>query len=63
MISIFRSFSTELKFYLIMNALFSFGTGLSGVFQNVFLWKLDKTYSLLAYYSLYWSVAIIISFG
>lgn len=63
MISIYRSFSTELKFYLIMNALFSFGTGLSGVFQNVFLWRLDKTYSLLAYYSLYWSVAIIISFG
>lgn len=63
MISIFKSFSTELKYYLLMNALFSFGTGLSGVFQSVFLWKLDKTYSLLAYYSLYWSVAIIISFG
>ncbi|MGM0828955.1 MAG: MFS transporter [Bacillota bacterium] len=63
MITIFRSFSTELKFYLIMNALFSFGTGLSVVFQNVFLWKMDKTYSLLAYYSLFWSVAIIISFG
>jgi MFS transporter, YQGE family, putative transporter len=46
-----------------MNALFSFGTGLSVVFQNVFLWKLDKTYSLLAHYSLYWSVAIIFSFG
>jgi MFS transporter, YQGE family, putative transporter len=63
MLSIFRSFSTELKFYLLMNALFAFGTSLSGVFQSVFLWKLDKTYSLLAYYSLYWSVAIIFSFG
>jgi MFS transporter, YQGE family, putative transporter len=63
MLSIFRSFSTELKFYLLMNALFTFGTSLSGVFQSVFLWKLDKTYSLLAYYSLYWSVAIIFSFG
>ncbi len=63
MLSIFRSFSTELKFYLLMNALFAFGTSLSGVFQSVFLWKLDKTYSLLAYYSMYWSVAIIISFG
>lgn len=63
MLSIFKSFSTELKFYLLMNALFAFGTSLSGVFQSVFLWKLDKTYSLLAYYSLYWSVAIIISFG
>lgn len=63
MVSIFKSFSVELKFYLIMNAFFSFGTALSGVFQSVFLWKLDKTYSLLAYYSLYWSVAIIISFG
>lgn len=63
MFSIFRSFSTELKFYLLMNALFAFGTSLSGVFQSVFLWKLDKTYSLLAYYSMYWSVAIIISFG
>ncbi|PLR95890.1 MFS transporter [Bacillus sp. T33-2] len=63
MFSIFKSFSTELKFYLLMNALFAFGTSLSGVFQSVFLWKLDKTYSLLAYYSMYWSVAIIISFG
>lgn len=63
MLSIFKSFSTELKFYLLMNALFAFGTSLSGVFQSVFLWRLDKTYSLLAYYSMYWSVAIIISFG
>ncbi|MEH7747696.1 MFS transporter [Neobacillus drentensis] len=63
MFQIFKSFSTELKFYLLMNALFSFGQVLSGVFQSVFLWKLDKTYSLLAYYSLYWSIAIIICFG
>lgn len=63
MSSIFKSFSTELKFYLLMNTFFSFGTALSGVFQSVFLWKLDKTYSLLAYYSLYWSIAIIICFG
>ncbi|MED1203390.1 MFS transporter [Heyndrickxia acidicola] len=63
MFAIFKSFSTELKFYLLMNTFFSFGGALSGVFQSVFLWKLDKTYSLLAYYSLYWSVAIIFSFG
>ncbi|WHY77052.1 MFS transporter [Neobacillus sp. WH10] len=63
MSSIFKSFSTELKFYLLMNTFFSFGTALSGVFQSVFLWKLDKTFSLLAYYSLYWSIAIIICFG
>jgi MFS transporter, YQGE family, putative transporter len=61
--SIIRSFSTELKFYLLMNTFFSFGTALSGVFQSVFLWKLDYTYTLLAHYSLYWSVAIIFSFG
>jgi MFS family permease len=46
-----------------MNALFSFGGNLSGVFQSVFLWKLDKTYSLLAYFSMYWSLAIILFFG
>ncbi|MDP4106268.1 MAG: MFS transporter [Bacillota bacterium] len=63
MYSIFKSFSLELKFYLIMNALFSFGGNLSGVFQSVFLWKLDKTYSLLAYFSMYWSLAIILFFG
>lgn len=63
MLQIFKSFSTELKFYLLMNALFSFGTGLSGIFQSVFLWKLDKTYSLLAYYSLYLSITVIFSFG
>jgi MFS transporter, YQGE family, putative transporter len=63
MFQIFKSFSTELKFYLLMNTFFSFGGALSGVFQSVFLWKLDKTYSLLAYYSLYWSLAIIVFFG
>lgn len=63
MFKIFKSFSTELKFYLLMNAFFSFGVALSGVFQSVFLWKLDKSYSLLAYYSLYWSLAIIVCFG
>lgn len=63
MYSIFKSFSSELKFYLMMNALFSFGGNLSGVFQSVFLWKLDKTYSLLAYFSMYWSLAIIFFFG
>lgn len=63
MLQIFKSFSTELKFYLLMNTFFSFGGALSGIFQSVFLWKLDKTYSLLAYYSLYWSLAIIVCFG
>lgn len=63
MFKIFQSFSTELKFYLLMSTFFSFGCSLSGVFQSVFLWKLDKTYSLLAYYSLYWSLAIIVFFG
>ncbi|PWT99401.1 MAG: hypothetical protein C5B52_10695 [Bacteroidetes bacterium] len=63
MYSIFKSFSSELKFYLMMNALFSFGGNLSGVFQSVFLWKLDKSYSLLAYFSMYWSLAIILFFG
>ncbi|OCA87841.1 hypothetical protein A8F94_08345 [Bacillus sp. FJAT-27225] len=63
MYSIYKSFSSELKFYMWMNALFGFGMALSGIFQSVFLWRLDETYSLLAYYSLYWSVAIIVSFG
>jgi MFS transporter, YQGE family, putative transporter len=63
MLQVFKSFSTELKFYLLMNALFSFGGVLSGIFQSVFLWKLDKTYSLLAHYSLYWSIALIFCFG
>jgi MFS family permease len=63
MYSIFKSFSSELKFYLMMNSLFSFGGALSGVFQSVFLWKLDKTYSLLAYFSMYQSLSIIIFFG
>lgn len=63
MLQIFKSFSVELKFYLLMNTFFAFGGALSGIFQSVFLWKLDKTYSLLAYFSLYWSVAIIFCFG
>ncbi|MFB7141467.1 MFS transporter [Gottfriedia sp. NPDC056225] len=63
MLQIFKSFSTELKFYLLMNTFFSFGGALSGIFQSVFLWKLDKTYSLLARFSLHWSVAIILCFG
>jgi len=63
MSSIFSTYSKELQLYLLMNTFFSFGSGLSGAFQSVFLWKLDKSYSLLAYYSLYWSISIIICFG
>lgn len=63
MFRIFNSFSKEVKYYLIMTALITFGTSLSGVFQNVFLWRLDKTYSLLANFGLYWSIAVIACFG
>lgn len=46
-----------------MSVLFSFATGLSAIFLSVFLWKMDETYTLLATYSLTWSIAIIVSFA
>lgn len=46
-----------------MNVLFSFAYWLSAIFLSVFLWKLGVTYTLLAAYSLTWSIAIIFSFG
>lgn len=60
---LYQSFSSELKYYLLMNVLFSFACGLSAIFLSVFLWKLNETYTLLAAYSLTWSIAIIFSFG
>jgi YQGE family putative transporter len=58
----FKSFSIEVKYYLIMNGLFSFGSALSSVFLNIFLWRLDQTFTLLAHYSLYMSLSILLSF-
>jgi hypothetical protein len=60
--SFFKSFSMEVKYYLMMNGLFSFGSALSNVFLNIFLWRLDQTFTLLAHYSLYMSLSILLSF-
>lgn len=59
---IFSLFSKEVNYYLYMSALFTFGNNLSAVFLTIFLWKLDSTYTLLAYYSFVLSLIIIISF-
>jgi MFS transporter, YQGE family, putative transporter len=56
------SFSTEVKYYLIMNGVFSFGSALSNVFLSIFIWRLDRTFTLLAHYSLYMSLSILLSF-
>ncbi|WP_044749159.1 MFS transporter [Bacillus alveayuensis] len=60
--SFLKSFSIEAKYYLMMNGLFSFGSALSSVFLSIFLWRLDQTFTLLAHYSLYVSLSILLSF-
>jgi MFS transporter, YQGE family, putative transporter len=56
------SLSPEVKYYLVMSGLFSFGNALSNLFLSIFLWKLDRTFSLLIDYSLSMSASILFSF-
>lgn len=52
----------EAKMYLILMAFFSFATGMSNLFINVFIWKIDQSYLTLAIYSLMYSVIVLASF-
>lgn len=63
MSQLFKSFTPQVKYYLIMNTFFSFGNALSGIFLSVFLWRLDDTFTLLATYSLFFSISIMLNFS
>ncbi|MCT8137587.1 MFS transporter [Anaerobacillus sp. CMMVII] len=63
MLRLFKSFSPTVKAYLFMNTFFSFGNALSGIFLSVFLWRLDETFTLLAMYSLSFSLSIMLNFS
>ncbi|MDE8564766.1 MFS transporter [Anoxybacillus rupiensis] len=57
-----RDVSPEATYYLAMTGLFSFGNALSGMFLQIFIWRLDRTFTLLAQYSFYTSLFILCSF-
>jgi MFS transporter, YQGE family, putative transporter len=52
----------ESRLYLVMMTCFSFSQALSGMFINVFLWKLNSSFTLLAMYSLIYSLVVVASF-
>lgn len=52
----------EARLYLWMMAFFTFAFGMSNTFINVFLWKLNSSYTFLAKYSFIWSFVILVSF-
>ena len=52
----------ESRLYLLMMCSFTFATALSNMFINVFIWKLNSSLSLLALYSLIYSLVILASF-
>ncbi|WP_019243167.1 MULTISPECIES: MFS transporter [Bacillus] len=52
----------EAKLYLVMMTFLNFSLALSGVFVNIFIWNIDNSFSLLAFYSLSNSIAILVSF-
>ncbi|MHC0039425.1 MFS transporter [Pseudoneobacillus sp. C159] len=52
----------QVNYYLAMNGIFTFAIGLSAIFLNIFLWKLDKSFQLLAIYNLIIAIVIIVSF-
>lgn len=52
----------QTRYYLTMIGLFSFANALSLIFLNIFLWRLDESYLLLAKYNLTLAVVILISF-
>lgn len=60
---LFTMFSKEANYFLVMNAFFSFASALSAIFLNVFLWKLDSSFTLLAVYSFFLSFSILASFS
>jgi MFS transporter, YQGE family, putative transporter len=54
--------AVQVNYYLAMNGIFTFAIGLSTIFLNIFLWKLDKSFQLLAIYNLIIALVIIVSF-
>ncbi|MGM9985868.1 MAG: MFS transporter [Bacillaceae bacterium] len=52
----------EAKRYMVMMTFLNFSLALSGVFLNIFIWNIDNSFSLLAFYSLSYSFAILVSF-
>lgn len=52
----------ERRVYLLMTTLQSLASGLSNIFINIFLWKVTNSLTILAFYSLIMSIAILISF-
>ncbi|MBL0385096.1 MFS transporter [Tumebacillus sp. ITR2] len=52
----------ESRLYLLMMALFTFGQAMSGLFINVFIWKLHSSFTLLAVYSMIYSLVVVLSF-
>lgn len=52
----------EAKLYLLMMTFLNFSLALSGVFVNIFIWNIDQSFTLLAFYSLSHSIAVLISF-
>ncbi|MDP4086725.1 MAG: MFS transporter [Bacillota bacterium] len=52
----------EVRLYLVMMAFFSFAMGMSNLFINIFIWKIDQSYLTLAIYSLMYSAVVLISF-
>ncbi|MFX3625104.1 MAG: MFS transporter [Ectobacillus sp.] len=48
------------RLYLVMMTLFNFAFALSGIFVNIFIWNIEKSFSLLAINSLTWSLAILL---
>jgi MFS family permease len=52
----------ESRLYLLMMALYTFGSTMSGLFINVFIWKLHSSFTLLAVYSMIYSLVVVLSF-
>lgn len=54
--------SKNAKLFLVLQFFFSFATGLSAMFVNVFLWKLNSSLTALAQFNLMQSFIILVSF-
>ncbi|WP_042350973.1 MFS transporter [Bacillus massiliigorillae] len=52
----------EAKLYLVMMTFLNFSLALSGIFVNIFIWNIDNSFALLAFYSLSHSIAVLVSF-
>lgn len=57
-----RGFSKDAYILIAVNSLFGLGNGLSGMFVNVYLWKLNSQLTMVAWFNLWMFIGVLFTF-